>query len=305
MGAFPLTRRANCPHPPARRRRISDLPPPGGPKLDPIMAPAINALYRELTAETNGRERFAMATPADLHMAAGTFHRYRLTFLAGIRQTDAADRCMFLPALRERGRRSFPEIQLVTQLLSHFSPQLAKQLTSSKDPMFGEIVLPGRLRAYTSDLSSLGELLKPNQPTANYASRELARGNLQIPSYTPYIAPDLSESPCPGPIAEHSDALARWRNSRQSAKMPKNLRLPFTDWVLYRMRFISTADICGDWSIFCVVSAQLNGLSAVLNLAATDNIQTVFLYGSLHPNHMEELARSRAQRVSSAADFAP
>ena len=149
------------------------------------MAPAINALFREITAETNGRERFAMATPADFHLAAETFARYRLTSVAVILQTDADARRMFLSDLRALCRRSFPEMQL----LSHFSPQLAKRRTSSKGPLYEEVVLPERVRAYTADLSSLGALLMPNRPMANYVSRELARGELQIPSYTPYIAP--------------------------------------------------------------------------------------------------------------------
>ena len=108
---------------------------------------------------------------------------------------------MFLSDLRGLGRRSFPEMQLIAQLLSHFSPQLAKQRTNSKDPLLEEVVLPKSLRAYTADLSSSGALLKPNQPTANYVWRELARGDLQIPSYAPYIAPDLSESPWHVPIS--------------------------------------------------------------------------------------------------------
>ena len=291
--------------PPARRRRLAVLPPPGGPLLGPIMAPAINALFRELTAETNGRERFVMATPEDIHLAVETFARYRLTSLAFVRQTDASSRRMLLADMVELGRLAFPEMQMAAQMLSHFSPQLAIQRTSSKDPMFGEIVLPERLRAYAANLSILGALLKPNQPMSNYVSRELALGDLQIPSYTPYIAPDLSGSPWCVPIAEHSAALTRWRVSRQAAKMHKNLQLPFTDCVLYRMRFIFAADICGDWPSFGGISAHLNGLSAALNIAATDNFQTDLLYDSLLPNRLEELARSRAERVSGATDFAP
>ena len=106
--------------PPARRRRPAAFPPPGGPQLHPGMAPAINALFRDLTVETNGRERFPMSTPADIHLAAETFARYRLTSLAVSRQTDAAARRMFLSDLRDLYRRSFPEMQLIMQLLSHF-----------------------------------------------------------------------------------------------------------------------------------------------------------------------------------------
>ena len=40
--------------------------------------------------------------------------------------------------------------------------------------------------------------------------------------------------------------MTRWRGSRQAAKMAKHLQLPFTDWVRYRVRFISTAYISGN-----------------------------------------------------------
>ena len=179
---------------------------------------------------------------------------------------------------------------------------MVKQRTISEDPLFGEVVLPDRLRAYTADLPSLGALMKPNRPTANYVSRELGRVKLQIPSYAPYIAPDLSESPWPVPIAEHTAAMTRWRGSRQASKMDKHLQLPFTAWVLYRLRFISAADICGAWSSFGGLAAQLNGLSLVLNIDAMDNIQTVLIYDALLPNRLEALTRSRAERVHGATD---
>ena len=185
--------------PPVGGGRRLALIPRDGPLFDPATIPLIERLLAEILAETNGRDRFAAASHADFRMAAETFVRYRLTSLNVIRQTDAAARRMFLSDLRELDRRSFPEMQLITQLLGHFTPQLAKQRTSSKDPLFEEVVLPERLRNYTADLPSLGALLKPNQPMANYISRELARGKLQVPQYTPYIVPDLSESPWPPP----------------------------------------------------------------------------------------------------------
>ena len=284
-------------------RRLA-LIPRAGPQFGPATIPLIETLLAETLAETNGRDRFAAATHADFRMAAETFVRYRLTSLNVIRQTDAAARRMFLSDLRELGRRSFPEMQLAMLMLGHFTPQLAKQRTSSKDPLFEEVVLPGRLRNYTADLSSLGALLKPNQPMANYISRELARGKLQVPQYTPYIVPGLSESPWPLPIADHSAIITRWRGIRQAGKMPKNLHLPFSDWALYRLRFIFTADICGAWSSFGGVAAQLNALSAVLNIAVTDNIQAALTYGHLLSSHLGELARSRVERSDGRFDFA-
>ena len=154
----------------------------------------------------NGRWRFSTATRTDWHLEAETCGRRRVTSLAVIRQMGADSRRMFLSDLPELGRRSFHEMQMVTQILSHFSPNRANRRTRSKGPIFGEVALPGSLRNYPYYRSTLGAFLKPNQPTANCISRELARGKLDIPSYTPYIVPDLSGPgpPWPVPIAEHS-----------------------------------------------------------------------------------------------------
>ena len=121
----------------------------------------------ELCAETRGRERFETASEHYMWQAAGTFARYRLTSLAVIRQTDRDARRMFLSDSRELGRRSFPEMQLIMQLLSHFSPQLLKPRNNAKDPIYEEAVLPEKLKAYTADLSALGAFFRPNQLMAN------------------------------------------------------------------------------------------------------------------------------------------
>ena len=84
----------------------------------------------------------------------------------------------------------------------------------------------------------------------------------------------------------------------------KNLQLPFSAWALYRIRFIFTADICGAWSSFGGVAAHLNALSAILNIAVTDNIQAGLTYDQLLSSHLEELVRSRVERSDDRLDFA-
>ena len=99
--------------------------------------------------------------------------------------------------------------------------------------------------------------------------------------------------------------MTRWRtNSRQAAKNAKPQSLPFSAWILYRIRFISTADVCGAWSSFGGLAAQLNHLSIVLHIATTETIGTALVYDSLLSSHLDELARSRAGRVGDAVDFA-
>ena len=78
---------------------------------------------------------------------------------------------MFLSDLRELGRRSFPEMQLIMQLLEHFKPQFLKSKDNAKDPLFEELVIPERLRNFRDDLSPMGAFLNPNQLMTNYVSR--------------------------------------------------------------------------------------------------------------------------------------
>ena len=86
-------------------------------------------------------------------------------------------------------------MQLVAQLLAHFTPQIMKSRANAKDPLFGELVIPERLRNFLADLSPMGAFLKPKQLMTNYVNRALARGKCQAPYYAPYIAAGVSASP--------------------------------------------------------------------------------------------------------------
>ena len=135
----------------------------------------------------------------------------------------------------------------------------------------------------------------------------VAKGRLQVPAYTPYIVADVTAAPWPVSSAVHTAALARWKVGRATAgeKAARPQPLPLGVWILYRMRFIFTAerekgddstplicrDICGAWSSFGGIAAQFNHLSIVLLLATTENIAPALLYDSLLSAHLEELAR--------------
>ena len=151
--------------------------------LAPILAvhqvPLVTALTADLVRETDGRELFSAFVEEDFHTAATTFVRYRLSTLAIIRQTDRDARRMFLADLRDLGRKAFPEMQLLMQLLSHFAP-VQKQRVNPKGPTFEEVVLPVKLKEYKADFSCLGAFLKPNQAMANYVSKELILEELHL-----------------------------------------------------------------------------------------------------------------------------
>ena len=94
------------------------------PVLDVRLLPLADSLTADFPQETAGRGRFLALTPADSYHSVETFVFYRLTSLDIIRRADRDSRRMFSPALRELGRRSLPEMQLIAQLLSHFTPQM-------------------------------------------------------------------------------------------------------------------------------------------------------------------------------------
>ena len=74
--------------------------------------------------------------------------RYRLPTLYVIRRAALDARRMFLSDLRQLDRRSSPDMQLITQLLEHFKHLSLKSRANTKDPLFGEVVIPARLKKF-------------------------------------------------------------------------------------------------------------------------------------------------------------
>ena len=71
----------------------------------------------------------------------------------------------------------------------------------------------------------------------------VAKGRLQVPTYTPYIVADVTAVPWPVGTAEHTAALASWKAGKEKKKTSRPQSLPLNAWVLYRMRFIFTAEV--------------------------------------------------------------
>ena len=106
------------------RHRPQPRPDALTPKLALRQLPLVATLAADLVRETAGRGQFSAYVEEDCHTAAMTLVRYRLSTLPVIRQTDRGARRMFLPDLREMGRKAFPEMHLPMQLLAHFAPVL-------------------------------------------------------------------------------------------------------------------------------------------------------------------------------------
>ena len=229
----------------------------------------------------------------DMEQASNTLVRYRLSSLATIRHTERDARRLFLSELRGNERKRFPEMQLLMQIFSHFAPVIVRQRLNAKGPSFEELVIPQKLARYSADLSGMGGFLKPNQPMVNYISMELAVGKPKVPIYTPYIVPNPAESPLPVPSAEHRTSLAKRNSNRQASRAENPQPFPLNARILYQMRFIFPADLCGDWATIGGLSAQLNHLSIVLHLETTEAIGAALTYDQLLKAHLEELARAR------------
>ena len=113
------------------------------PQLPPRLYGAVRDSASDLNMEIDGAGRFSSDTPEDLLLATETFARYRLTTLPIIRQSDLLERRMFLQDIRELDRISFPEMQMTTQMMPHFSPHGGPFSRQREGPSFG-VIIPRR-----------------------------------------------------------------------------------------------------------------------------------------------------------------
>ena len=125
------------------------------------------------------------------------------------------------------------------------------------------------------------------------------------PPYTPLIAPKIAEPPWPVSANGGAAAVSRWRNNARQARRgnaPQNL--PLQAWMWYQLRFLLTAELLGALATFVGMSASLNHISIVLNIATTDTSSLAFTYGRLVRMHLEEKARARAETTLGDGFFA-
>ena len=132
---------------------------------------------------------------------------------------------------------------------------------------------------------------------ANFIRNELVRGQTQGTSYTPYIVADVSDAPWPGPSAEHTAAAAKWGNNRHATKVVNPQAAPFNSWLLYRLRYILTADLRGAWADFGGISAHLNFISISLRVATTESITDDLIYDGRISTRTEDLGRPRQKDI--------
>ena len=269
-------------------------PPRLGPQLQPADIPLVTRLADEIFCEARGRGRFAALPVGKFADAATILFRYRIRSLGILRQTQKDARAVFMRDLREFGRRSFPETQLLLQILGHFPPRRPHVRLKAKGPAYEEIAIAERLSEFAASLSGIGSPPKPTQERDNYISLELSRGRSKLPAYAPFVVPDVSAAPWAITSKDHQAAVTRRRTSSRQAKREDNPQsIPMQAWLLYQMRFLIAADLACAWSGFCGLAAQLNRLAIVMNISLTDSAAVAMPYGRLVREFLAGRARSR------------
>ena len=136
---------------------------------------------------------------------------------------------------------------------------------------------PKKLAQLRVDLITIEMDLIPSQAMANAITTELTTGRNKVPSYAPFVIPQLDEEPWCDPSSDRKNALARRQeNSRHENRSGAPPPIPFQAWCLYNIRFLITGELCGAWLSFGGLAAQLSHFAIVLNLATTENILLPF-----------------------------
>ena len=167
--------------PPQRRGRgdgIQSAIPPMGPRLLPLA----DSLTADMARETADKESFAAAPTPDFRRESETLVRYRMSTVAIARTTDRGARSMFLSDIRGLRRKAARQCIFSCSCPRTFHPVRKRRPSAKKRPYMCGC---GTIRQTSS--GRVGGYLKPNRQMANYASKDLANGRGQIPSYTPYI----------------------------------------------------------------------------------------------------------------------
>ena len=70
-------------------------------------------------------------------------------------------------------------------------------------------------------------------------------------------------------------------------------KLPFQSYLLYPLRFILAARMVSSWKMFGGISAQINALGAIMNIAVVENAGIAIAYDLALRKFIAQLARRR------------
>ena len=102
-------------------------------------------------------------------------------------------------------------------------------------------------------------------------------------------------------LFEHKRAHESWPARMKSLSSEQSLI--FQAWALYRLRFILSAEVAGDWDSFGGVIDQLNNLGVILAIATAENVGVALKYFDILHSQLVSHDRSRAVSTDSPAYF--
>ena len=126
-------------------------------------------------------------------------------------------------------------------------------------------------------------------------SQELANASNSNPVCAPYIRVDYSKLHWIPSIIEHEGAL---HSSKSKMRQYKSLRpLLVQQYVLYRLRFITSASLCKAFGNFGGNISQFIALSIIMQVAIADNPNVAMLYDGELRARLARYARERTTYV--------
>lgn len=197
--------------------------------------------------------------------------------------------------LRDAVRRTFPEFQLVLQLIGHLSSHQMRSRMHTRDPRYEEAVISSRLQAFLVEPIGLSSFQNPNQDVAGYISLELARVQGNPQSYTLYIAPRITDAPCPATSDGRAKVSSRWRINTRLTKHDANPQaLPLPARLLYQPRFLVAAEMVGAIASCGGLVSQTSHLTIALNMETLDSAAVAMAYGRPASEHLGGKNRARS-----------
>ena len=157
------------------------------------------------------------------------------------------------------------------------------------------------MKTWTVDLSRISHGFEPDQEMVNFFSCELEKGRTARPPYSHYVTADsLAVQPWMPTDEPHEKALDRWRTSQKTfGRFTGNQDLSTHQYFYYRMRFILAGDLTDAWADFGGLTAQINMLGIVLDMAITDHAGIALTYDY----RIHQLIRKLAHKRSTTADY--
>ena len=278
------------------------IPPHQRLRVPPVLAPAqlmlVPAFREELGAIAADSTKFAAFSRDLIIESAHILARYGISSVEASKQADKRARGYLFEDLRLRGNLTFPELRFLVALNQHLPPHSHGSTTKVQ---FAELDIPRALDTYAPSLKLLGGLFRPSQEMVNLIRKELAEAANKDPPFKPFILPELPAKPWMPDTADHNFAMTNWKAYTKGRKNTIASECSMQSFLLFRLRFLSAADLCQVWAPFVGLAPQLSHGSIVLNLAVTESIGVAML---CHQALVTKISEKARQRNYNADEFA-